>query len=208
MEYASKGVLQFTKIQRTNISNKIFFELENDFKTLEKTETDKVSNILSNVYENTYNKNSDILNASLNFPSEKDILKAVNTKIDGKLFSDRIWDNKTKTVNMLKKLILDITNSNTTIDGAGKQIEKVFNVTAYESYRLLTNELIRVQAAASIDIAKKAGIKKHIWSAKFEHTCFFCMEQDGKIYAIDDSEAPEIPAHVLYKCVWVNIANN
>lgn len=207
MEYASKGILQLNKIQMTNISTQIFKELENNVKVLGNAEVDKVTTILSNVYVNTYSKNSSILNLNLNTPSKDDIEKAVNTKIDGKLFSERIWDNKAKTVNILRKLVVNTLNGTMTIDDAGKQITKIFGVTANESYRLLVTEIMRVQAEASINIAKEAGLKKHMWSAKFENTCEFCQGQDGNIYAIDDTEAPEIPVHPYCKCLWINIPN-
>lgn len=205
MEYASKGVLQLTKIQKTNISKNIFSELENNFRALGKAEVEKVSDILSTIYNNTYSKSAAMLNKKLNSPSKKDIKKAVSTKIDGKLFSDRIWDNKAKTIKMLKKLVPDIINGKTTIDEAGNHIKKVFGVTANESYRLLITEVMRVQAQASINAGKNADCQKHMWNAKFENTCEFCQSQDGKIYAIDDTEAPIIPAHPYCKCIWVNI---
>lgn len=208
MEYASKGVLQLNKIQKTNIMSKIFNELENDFRVLGKAETDKVAHILSNVYVNTYSKNSSILNLNLNTPSEDDIKKAIDKKIDGKLFNERIWDNKDKLLKALKKLIDSILNGKMTVDEAGSYIKKVFGVSANESYRLVLTELMRAQAQASIEAAKRAGIKKHMWSAKFENTCEFCQGQDGKIYAIDDAEAPEIPVHPYCKCFWINIAND
>jgi SPP1 gp7 family putative phage head morphogenesis protein len=207
MEYASKGVLQLTKIQKTNISKKIFNELENNFRALGKAEEEKVRDILSTAYNNTYYRSAAMLNKKLKYPSKKDIKRAVSTKIDGKLFSDRIWDNKAKAVKMLKKLVPDIINGKTTIDEAGNQIKKVFGVTANESYRLLITEVMRVQAQASTNAGKNLGCQKHMWNAKFENTCSYCVKMHGKIFDIDDPEAPIIPAHPYCKCIWVNMTS-
>lgn len=207
MEYASKGVLQLTKIQKTNISKKIFNELENNFRALGKAEVEKVNDIFLRSYNNTYSKSAYMLNKKINSPLQRDIRKAINKKIDGKLFSDRIWDNKDKLLKKLKKLIDDVLNGQMTIDEAGDYIKKVFGSSAKDSYRLMIREVMRAQAHASVEAAKRLGIKRHMWNAKFENTCDFCKRMHGKIFDIDDKEAPEIPAHPYCKCIWVNIPN-
>lgn len=208
MEYASKGVLQLTKIQKTNISKKVFNELQNDFRILGKAEVEKISDILLSTYSNTYSKSTDMLGKELNSPSQKDIKKAINKKIDGKLFSDRTWNNKDKLLKKLKKLIDDVLNGKMTIDEAGDYIKKVFGSSAKDSYRLMITEVMRAQAQGSIEAAKRLGIKRHMWNAKFENTCDYCKRMHGKIFDIDDTEAPTIPVHPYCKCIWVNIAND
>lgn len=207
MEYASKGVLQLTKIQKTNISKKVFNELQNDFRILGKAEVEKISDILLSTYSNTYSRSTDMLGKELNSPSQKDIKKAINKKIDGKLFSDRTWNNKDKLLKKLKKLIDDVLNGKMTIDEAGDYIKKVFGSSAKDSYRLMITEVMRAQAQASIEAAKRLGIKRHMWNAKFENTCDYCKRMHGKIFDIDDTEAPTIPVHPYCKCIWVNIPN-
>jgi SPP1 gp7 family putative phage head morphogenesis protein len=207
MEYASKGVLQLTKIQKTNISKKIFNELQNDFRTLGKAEIEKVSDISLGIYNNTYSKSAHMLNKKINSPSQNDIKKAINKKIDGKLFSDRIWDNKDKLLKKVKRLINDVLNGKMTIDEAGDYIKKVFGSSAKDSYRLMITEVMRAQAQASIEAAKRLGVKRHMWNAKFENTCERCKKRHGKKFDIDDKNAPEIPLHPYCKCIWVNILN-
>jgi SPP1 gp7 family putative phage head morphogenesis protein len=148
-----------------------------------------------------------MLNKKINSPSQNDIKKAINKKIDGKLFSDRIWDNKDKLLKKVKRLINDVLNGKMTIDEAGDYIKKVFGSSAKDSYRLMITEVMRAQAQASIEAAKRLGVKRHMWNAKFENTCERCKKRHGKKFDIDDKNAPEIPLHPYCKCIWVNILN-
>ncbi|MCD2345808.1 minor capsid protein [Clostridium guangxiense] len=131
---------------------------------------------------------------------------AVNNKLDGQTFSNRIWQNKANMIDKLQGSILDAMQGNTTIDKVGKDIQQTFNVSAYESQRLATTELTRVQAQASQDIATNTGLTKHMWSATLDtHTCEECAELDGKIFDIDDDSSPEMPLHPLDRCCWINV---
>lgn len=205
MSYSIDGVVKINNYQKTYILSDLYNKLQPIQEQLGKFEVNEIADVLNKAYENTYIKNAFLMGIKLNTPSAENINKAVKTKIDGELFLDRIWNNKEDLIKRIKESVNAILNGSMTIDQAGKQIEKIFNISAYQSHRLLVTELSRVQAQASIDMAKATGIKKHMWSATFEHTCEHCVELDGEVFKIDDKEAPIIPAHPNCQCLWVNI---
>lgn len=208
MSYSVDGLIKINKYQKAFILQDIYSKLQPIGQELGKYEANEITDILNKAYENTYIKNAYLVGVKINTPSTENIKNAVKSKINGELFSNRIWNNKDDLITRIKKSINMILNGRTTIDQAGKQIEKTFNINAYQSHRLLVTELSRVQAQASIDMAKAAGIKEHMWSATFEHSCDHCVELDGQVFKINDKEAPSIPAHPNCRCLWVNVPND
>lgn len=209
LHYSINGLLTVSMAKKRAILNEVNSELDKIYKSLGEIEEKTDRLILSTQYQDLYNQTSKVANGMLNkrlsMPklSLAQIDKTVNTPIDGELFSDRIWKNKENLISKLKKYLDEILKGKITIDQAGKEIENIFGVTAYESKRLLETELSRVGTQASIDTCKLLCIKKHMWSATFENTCEECIALDRKIFDIEDKEAPSIPRHPFCKCLWV-----
>lgn len=212
VKYSVNGLLNLTSAQKASMTAEIDARLKDIGKELGQSEVEKVNNILTGTYKDTYYKNAFVIDSGLktelkfNLLNQKKIDAAVNSKLDGELFSDRIWQNKADIIDKLHKSLIDITKGDTTIDKAGKMIQDVFNVGAYESKRLMITELTRVQSQAQNDIGSNIGIKQHMWSATLDiHTCHKCAELDGKIFDIDDGNSPQMPLHPLDRCCWINV---
>ena len=209
LHYSINGLLAVKGAVKRAILNEVNSELDKIYKDLGDIEEKTDRLILSAQYQDLYNQTSKVTNGMLNkrlsIPklSPTQIDKAVNTPIDGELFSSRIWKNKEDLVNKLKKCLDEILKGKITIDQAGKEIENIFGVTAYESKRLLETELSRIGTQASIDTCKLLGIKKHMWSATFENTCKECIALDGTVFDIEDKKAPSIPKHPSCRCVFI-----
>lgn len=197
--YATDGLLKPDNRQKKAILLQINNKLNQIYNDIGSAENETVTDILRNDAEDMYGQYSTIYGDSSLTASEKEIDSIINTPIDKTLYSDRIWKNKEELVKQLKKAMDDIMQGKTTIDKAGKEIEKIFDVSAYQSKRLLETELTRVQAQAMKDIAKKMNVKKVMWSATFENSCEYCIKLDGKVFDID--KVPPIPAHPNCKCI-------
>jgi SPP1 gp7 family putative phage head morphogenesis protein len=198
MHYAINGLIKPNKAQKQAILAEVGPKLDKIYNDIGSNEIDTVTDILKSSYEDMhkqYHAMYDNISQSL---SPKDIDIAINQPINGELFSDRIWKNKEDLVKKLRQAINDIMRGNTTIDQAGKMIEKIFNVQAYESKRLLETELCRVQAQAVKNIAQALDMKL-MWSATFENSCKHCMELDGQIFDID--KVPSLPQHPNCHCI-------
>ena len=207
IEHGINGLLKIN-INDTNIKS----ILKAMGKELGTSEVAKVTSILSTVYKDTYYKNAFTMNSGLKVALKFNILKkenidaAVNAKYKGELFSDRIWTNKAGMIDELQSKLIEATKGNTTIDIIGKQIKDIFNVTAYQSQRLVQTESARILTQANDDIATNIGVDQQLFSATLESsTCDECQSLDGNIYDVDASDKPEIPIHPLCKCCYINV---
>ena len=205
VKYAVDGLLKVTLYQKNNILSDLNSKLKN-------TEVTQVTDILKKNYADTYYKNAYVMDSGLNINLKFDILKkeyidaAVNNPIDGEVFSDRIWSNKIDVADKVKQGIIDAMNGDTTIDKIGQDIQKTFNVGAYESQRLVNTENARVQGQAIDDIGENAGCSKQMYCATLEaNTCSECAEFDGQYYDIDDDNKPDIPFHPNCRCLYINV---
>jgi len=208
IEHGINGLLKIN-INDTNIKA----ILKTMGKELGTSEVAKVTSILSTVYSDTYYKNAFTMNSGLKVALKFDILKkenvdaAVNAKYKGDLFSDRIWTNKADMIDNLQSKLIEATKGNTTIDIIGKQIKDIFNVTAYESSRLVNTENARVQSQANDDIGTNIGVDQQLYSATLDNkTSSECAADDGKIWSIDDPEKVTPPEnHPNCRCCLINV---
>jgi len=180
-------------------------------KQLGNSEIAKVTAILGIVYSDTYYKNVYTMNKGLKVALKFDILKkvnidaAVNAKYKEELFSDRIWSNKALMIDNLQSKLIEATKGNTTIDVIGKQIKNIFNITAYESQRLVNTENARVQTQASYDEGMSTGVTQVMWSATLDDkTAPEDGELDGKVWDINEDH-PEPPLHPNCRCCLINV---
>ena len=208
IRYAIDGLLKM------NTSQKVSTGIKDTLKTMGKklgdSEVKKVTDILSTVYKDTYYKNLYTLESGMTINIKLPILKkefvdaAVNAKFKGELFSDRIWLNKSKMIDKLQTGLTDAMKGDATIDKVARDIKNTFNVTAYESSRLVSTENARVQTQASYDIGKSTGVTQVMWSATLDgKTCSEDAELDGKVFPIN--EAPDCPSHPNCRCNIINI---
>jgi len=213
IKYSIAGLLEMNPQQIAGMG--IAEILKNIGKTLGEAEVKTATSILEKAYADTYYKNAFIMDSGLKVDLKFDILRkefidaAVNTKFADELFSDRIWTNKADMIDMLQTSLIDTMQGKTTIDKAGRNIRDTFNVSAYESQRLIRTENARIQSQASIDIAKNTGVKQHMWSATLDmKTNSKDASLDGKIYNIGDPKEPENPLHPNCRCCWINVPFN
>ena len=208
IRHAIGGLLKMNATQKAGTGIKDI--LKTMGKKLGDSEVKKVTDILSTVYKDTYYKNLYTLESGMTINIKLPILKkefvdaAVNAKFKGELFSDRIWSNKGDLIDGLQKSLVKAMNGEVTIDRVAKEIKDKFNVTAYDSSRLVNTEMARCQADASNEIANSLGIKRHIWDATLDNlTNPEDASYDGNIYDIDDDSAPTQPNHPNCRCAWL-----
>jgi SPP1 gp7 family putative phage head morphogenesis protein len=209
IRYAIDGLLKMNTSQKASTGIKDV--LKTMGKHLGENEVKKVTDILSTVYKDTYYQNLYTLESGMTVNLKFNILKqeyvdaAVNAKYKEELFSDRIWANKADMIDVLQKNIVGAMKGDTTIDAIGKQIKETFNVTAYESGRLVTTETARVQTQASEDMGRATGVEQVMWSATLDMlTSPECGDLDGQFWGIDEDH-PEPPLHPNCRCCLCNV---
>ena len=208
IDYGVNGLLKLTTSQKANIGVKTL--LKKMTKTLGEDEVAKITSIISGTYLNTYYKTVFIndmgVKASIKFNMAKKefINAALNNKIDGETFRDRIWINKVSLADKVQESLIKAFEGKTTLDKIAREVREQFNSTAYKSMRLVNYESARLQSQASIDIANDIGIEKHIWSATLDaKTSEEDAANDGIAFDIND-DSVSIPSRPNCRCAWIN----
>lgn len=211
--YAVNGLLNLQGKQKTSILSNVKSKLTDIGKDLANNEVDKVGRILSQTYEDTYNKNNFVFD-QLGITSNFNILKkefidtAINREYKDSTFSDRIWKNKSDMMDTLYNLIKTASTDNkTTIDQIGKQIKDKFGVQAFESRRLVRTEVARNATDAQLLAGKNAGCKTVCWNATLDNrTAEYDASLDGQTWGIDeDHPMPVSDTHPNCRCVLLNL---
>ena len=213
IDHAKDGVLVLTTAQQQQLTANMKAKLKAMGLKLGQSEIDQVTAILAKVFADTYYKNAFILESGMKANLKFNILKkefvdaAVNHEFKGELFSDRIWANKAGTIDQLQSAIIGAMKGNITIDRVGRDIRDTFNVTAYESQRLVRTENARIQSQAGDDIARSTGVDQQMYSATLDgKTSPECAALDGKIYSVDDPDKVVPPEnHPQCRCCLINV---
>ena len=212
IDHAKDGVMVLTTSQQQQLTASMRAKLKAMGLKLGKSEVEKVTTLLAEVFSATYYRNAFVMESGLKANLKFNILKkefiqaAVNAKYKGEFFSDRIWKNKADMLDHLQISIIKAMKGEITIDKIGREIRDRFNVSAYDSQRLVTTETARIQTQASYDIGISAGVEQVLFSATLDNkTSEECASNDGKIFAIDDDSRPEIPLHPNCRSCYINV---
>ncbi|GKX65829.1 minor capsid protein [Inconstantimicrobium mannanitabidum] len=207
-------ILSVTTQEKQKLHNK-FGELVTDlFMSQYKNDTKQITDILTNIIEDKYNSNTYLLKLGMDFKASKidskDIKEILNYKIDGKNYSDRIYDNSNKVAKQLKIELDKLFNGETNVNSIEKIIKDRFNVDASNTSRLVQNEMARVQTDINQQWAEDNNIEYEMWSATLDDkTAEYDASLDGKVFRVDDSSKP-IPiqdTHVGCRCTYVALPN-
>ncbi len=213
IKYSIDGLLKLNGSQKAPVIAEIDSKLKAIGKDLGEKEVSKVRSILDKTYKDTYYKNAYVLDSGMKIDLKFDIPKqqfvdtSVNAKFKESTFSDRIWNNKAAMIDKLKKSIVEASKGNTTIDKIAKDIQHTFNVSAYDSNRLVATETARVAIKAQEQIGIDSGCKEVMWSATLDsRTAPYDASLDGKVWEINENHPePVLDTHPRCRCVLINV---
>ena len=125
---------------------------------------------------------------------------------DGRNFSDRIWDNKSKLVNELHTELTQTAILGKSPDDAIKNISRKMNTSKNNAGRLVMTEQAYFSSQAQKDCFSELEVEKfEIVATLDNHTSELCQDMDGKVFNMKDYEpgvtAP--PFHVWCRSVIV-----
>jgi SPP1 gp7 family putative phage head morphogenesis protein len=167
-----------------------------------KDEIKKVTGILKNTINSMINfrfkQSSNVWKVS-----NKDVEKILNATIEGKNYSDRIYDNKNEVAKVLKKQIKDLIDGKTSVNEIKTLIKKKFDLNDFNTNRLVENEISRVCRALDEQYFIDNNIQELVYVGKLdEKICERCFNNDGTEYNINDSNRPKLPLHVSCRCYY------
>lgn len=182
---------------RLSRSQMLYIKTANYVEQLAKQQEINLTELLKDVYEDSYYRTAyetQSMQGAYDTFSEvpkTSVEKAISKPWaeDGKDFSERIWDNKTKLLNTLQS---EITRTLIAAEGttllAGR-IANRFNVSFSNARRLAETETAYVQETARMDTWQKLHVAKYELIATLDsRTSPICREIDGKVFNRADAK--------------------
>ena len=120
--------------------------------------------------------------------------------LDGKKFSDRVWEDKTKMLELLKKELNTCVIQGKSPWESANRISEQLGVSERNAYRLMRTEFAHAQNYAATEKYKELGFTKGKWNAD-NCACPHCKEQHGTIHPLSEMENL-IPAHPNCRCSY------
>lgn len=190
------NVLNLTGKEKNTLYKGLSSEILNMFSNETKETTRKVDSILSKVAKDNLE--------SYGIKSHKqEVLDIINRNLDGKHYSDRIWDNENDVSKRLHKEVKEFLDGKVNVNQIKSRIEKQFDTNKYNVSRLVDTEIARVESDITEKYFRYYGIKKVRYNACLCNTCDKCMNDHEKIFDVDDPNRPRLPRHPQCKCFYV-----
>ena len=187
------GIMDIKKNDKDKIYKKLSVLIVTNYKNISNKEVEVLNNILESTVRKTfkfYSYNSDL----------RDVRKIIEANFKGKHFSERVWSNEKNVANYLNKQIKSFVNGRVNVNQIKKDIEKTFNVSAYNAKRLVTTEVSRCQNEAFRRLCEETNVKKVKRNAILDsRTCDDCYPLNGRVYELKDM--PQI-SHPMCRCFY------
>ena len=154
--------------------------------------------VITDILKNTVNKTWGHYNYNHN---QKDVLELISKEFKGKSYSERIWDNGNEVARELEKKLNRFCNGEINVSKIKSEINKTYNKGAYNTNRLVTNEVARLQREAFYSFCKETGVKKVIRHTVLDNrVCDDCTPYEGHIYTLE--EYHRLDFHILCRCIF------
>ncbi|OSA98114.1 UNVERIFIED_ORG: hypothetical protein B2H98_05330 [Clostridium botulinum] len=209
----SDNKLSISIVEKKKLKEKLSKVIKDKMQDELINETNLTNEILKTTGKKKYNINNYLHDIGMKIswdikPVDDETLKGViNTKVDNKLWSDRLWDNKNALQKDLKLEIEDFLNGKTSVNEIEAKIKKKYNSNAYNTKRLIQDNICRVQEGINNVWQQEHNIKYVLYMATLDgHICANCAQYDGKPFELDKKPV-EIPQHPFCRCCYTNIPN-
>lgn len=119
--------------------------------------------------------------------------------VDGRVYSDRIWTNKTKLFNEINNIIERGFIRGDSCETMTNEIVKRLKVSYSDAERLVKTESAFLASEAEREVYKKFGVDRYVYRAVMDHrTSEMCRHMNGHVFNVSDMKigvnAP--PLHV------------
>lgn len=156
-----------------------------------------IDTIDENIADSVQNVDVSLLNARM-----IDANQVVNQTwcLDGKNFSDRVWQDKAKLLANMKKALADALVQGKSPWEIAKSMSETMGVSRRNAYRLVRTETAHAQTYAQTERYKQYGFTKGKFLASPE-CCEHCHEHDGEVFTLDELEKL-LPVHPNCRCTY------
>ena len=203
------GTLLVSDLYKFNKYYELVNNLNENITKLGGQEIEVFNSVLTSMYE----KNITILDKELAFSSAvnpEQVERAINSVWcpDGKIWSDRIWSNKSALVERVKDGVVDCIARGDSKDRLVMELQKDFGIGYAQADRLARTELSYVQNKSTLDRYKTAGIE--YYEVLESKGCEECAELGGQRFRLDAAEVGVNlpPIHPNCRCTILAVLDN
>lgn len=123
---------------------------------------------------------------------DKSVLEKIISKpwaIDGRNFSERIWQDKTKLINTVYQSLSKMCITGSSAETAVAEVAKAMKVSKSQARRLVMTEAAAFSNQARQESMSNLGVKEYeVLETLDSHTCGLCGTMDKKHYRMEDFE--------------------
>ncbi|WP_252238992.1 EndoU domain-containing protein [Clostridium sp. VAP51] len=209
----SDNKLSISIVEKKKLKEKLSKVIKDKMQNELINETNLTDELLKTTGKEKYNINNYLHDIGMNVswdikPVDDTTLKnVINAKVENEIWSDRLWDNKNDLQKDLQLEINDFLNGKTSVNEIESKIKKKYNSNAYNTKRLVQDNVARVQEGVNDAWREEHNIKHVLYMATLCHnTCGNCGQYDGKDYPVDQKPVL-LPQHPFCRCTYVNIPN-
>lgn len=207
----TESIMSIGNSDKLKLQSRLNTLIQNKIQSEVNSETLKTKELLESTGRNKYDINNYINDIGTNDKSDinpvedKTLNKIINDKVENKTWSDRLWENKNDLQKDLKGEIDNFLNGKTTVNEIEDRIKKKFNSDAYETKRLVQDNVARVQEGVNEQWRQDHNVKWVLYMATLCHnTCGKCSQYDGKDYPANKKPV-DLPQHPFCRCTYVNL---
>ena len=144
---------------------------------------------LIGLFTEQYKEVSDLLGIMAPVINREAIKTIIEYPYAGKMFSDRIWDNKDALVKHIKQTLTAGIIRGDSIQKMSRQLKKDLNVLYYQAERLVRTETNYAMNQGHLKGYADSGVveKYEFLAAIDSRTSKLCKNQNGKVYKLSDA---------------------
>lgn len=200
------GGVSTTKLYQYGRMKALSANINKELKRLGKKEYDVIKTELEYAYRDAlgeFPKAFGLVDFAL--PNTKAIERIIMTPWLDRTFSDSIWKNKTKMLQVLQKELLNCVSLGYSKDKAITQLMAKTGACFSDAERLVRTELMHFYNDASDTVANKAGYKYKMWlTAKDERVCETCRKlEDCEPFPVE----AQVYSHAKCRCTFIYLKN-
>lgn len=210
LKYSVDGKLNVSTQQRYTILKELEKQLIKQAQERGEKGIEITTNTLTDVFQESFYKTAYAIDKGISTAINFSLLKpefvkaAVNSPIEGKTFSSRIWSNTSDLATRVKRDIEKALIQGHSPEKLARKIKKDFGSSAYQAKRVIVTETAKAVSSAQDEIYKSSGVVNQvIWDATLENnTCDECAALDGNTWDINESY-PSTPLHPSCRCCLI-----
>lgn len=202
--------LNINKVQQIKLYKELCEKLDYMFNNEYLKEKDCIDNIINQSAADSYYINSFVTSIGINYNlkpvSDYRLNKIINHKIDGQLWSDRLWDNKKNLRKDLKLQVKKFLNGQINVNEISDVLQEKYKNNKYVTTRLVNDNIAHVQEEVNKVWKKNHNISTDLYMGTLDYRiCDKCKPYDGKTFNVNEGLEP--PIHVGCRCTRVAIIN-